>query len=421
MSRAAIYARYSSAQQREASIEDQLRLCEERAVREGWAIHDRYADHGISGASLARPGIQALLRDAIAGKFEVVLTESLDRLSRDQEDIAGIHKRLRFAGVRIVTLSEGEIGGLHIGFKGTMGALYLRDLADKTRRGLRRRVEAGLSGGGNAYGYDVVTKFAASGEPERGERRINAAEAAVVRRICADYAAGKSPKAIALALNKAGVDGPSGKGWGQSTINGNCQRGTGILNNELYVGQLVWNRLTYVKNPDTGKRVSRVNPEAAWISKEVPELRIVDQDLWDRVKARQRGLRKLRAFHEKQRPRMLLSYLLVCGCCGGGFSKVSLNHYGCSTARNKGTCDSRLTVRQDELEGMVLGALQARLMEPALCAEFCEEYIRQRNALRGARNAQLSGARAEHAKLAKEPRAADPGDQGRRAGSRGEG
>ena len=148
------------------------------------------------------------------GSFDVVLTESLDRLSRDQEDIAGVHKRLRFAGVQIVTLSEGEIGELHIGFKGTMGALYLKDLADKTRRGLRGRVEAGLSGGGNSYGYDVVTKFAANGEPERGERRINADQAAIVRHIFNDYAAGKSPKAIAIALNKAGVAGPSRQGLG---------------------------------------------------------------------------------------------------------------------------------------------------------------------------------------------------------------
>ena len=156
------------------------------------------------------------------------------------------------------------------------------------------------------------------------------------------------------------------------------------------------------KNPDTGNRVSRLNPESAWIIKDVPELRIVDQELWDQVKARQGGLKKLRAFHEKQRPRMLLSYLLTCGCCGGGFSKVSQNHYGCSTARNKGTCDNRLTVRQDELEGLVIGALQGRLMDPALCAEFCEEYTRQRNALRGAKNAQLTSARTELAKLAKD-------------------
>src|SRR3546814_13687499 len=99
--------------------------------------------------------------------FAFVLTESLDRVSRDQEDIAGVYKRLRFAGVKMVTLSEGEIAELQIGFKGTMGALYLKDLADKTRSGLRGRVEAGKSGGGNSYGYDVVTNLPDTGEPVR--------------------------------------------------------------------------------------------------------------------------------------------------------------------------------------------------------------------------------------------------------------
>ena len=401
MTKAAIYARYSSDRQRDASIEDQVRLCEERAAREGWQVVQHYADHGVSGASLMRPGVQALMRDAMDRRFDVVLAESLDRLSRDQEDIAGIHKRLRFAGVKIITLSEGEIAELHIGFKGTMGALYLKDLADKTRRGMRGRVEAGKSGGGNSYGYDVVVRVGANGEPERGDRRINEAEAAIVREIFAAYAAGKSPRAIALALNKRNIPGPSGKAWGPSTINGNWRRGTGILNNELYVGRLIWNRLAYVKNPETGNRVSRLNPEAEWIIKDVAELRIVDQSLWDQVKARQGILRKLSEFHEKQRPRMLLSYLLKCGCCCGGFSKVSKLHYGCSTARNKGTCENRLTVRQDELEGLVIGALQYRLMDPALCEEFCAEYTSHMNALRGEKNAQRAAAEAELGKLAR--------------------
>jgi hypothetical protein len=182
-------------------------------------------------------------------------------------------------------------------------------------------------------------------------------------------------------------------GRGPSTINGNRRRGTGILNNELYIGRLVWNRLAYIKNPDTGKRVSRLNDKSALITTDVPELRIIDQDLWERVKERQRDLRKLPSFHEKQRPRMLLSYLLKCGCCGGGFSKVSQNHYGCSTARNKGTCDNRLTIRQNTLEGLVIGALQARLMDPALLAEFCDEYTRHLNKLRTEKNASLVAAR----------------------------
>ena len=231
MTRVALYARYSSDKQREASIEDQIRLCEERAAREGWKVVQHYTDHAISGASLMRPGIQALMQDAQGKKFDLVLTESLDRISRDQEDIAGVYKRLRFAGVQILTLSEGPVSELHIGFKGTMGALYLKDLADKTRRGLRGRVEAGKSGGGNSYGYDVVVKFTAAGEPERGDRRINESEAAIVRDIFTAYAAGKSPKAIAHALNRQKVPGPSGEGWAPSTINGNWRRGTGILNN----------------------------------------------------------------------------------------------------------------------------------------------------------------------------------------------
>ncbi|MAY36694.1 MAG: resolvase, partial [Spongiibacteraceae bacterium] len=139
----AIYARYSTDMQSQASIEDQVRLCTERAEREGWTIVQIYTDHGLSGASMMRPGIQALMQDAQSGKFDIVLAEALDRLSRDQEDIAGIHKRLSFANVQMVTLSEGEISHLHIGLKGTMNALFLKDLADKTRRGLRGRVEAG--------------------------------------------------------------------------------------------------------------------------------------------------------------------------------------------------------------------------------------------------------------------------------------
>jgi site-specific DNA recombinase len=74
--------------------------------------------------------------------------------------------------------------------------------------------------------------------------------------------AGVSPEAIVKALNLEGVAGPFGGSWSPSKVHGNSKRGTGILNNELYVGRMVWNRLRYVKNPDTGKRVSRLNLSA---------------------------------------------------------------------------------------------------------------------------------------------------------------
>ena len=192
--RVAIYARYSSDLQRAASIEDQLRLCRERIERKGWQLIAIYTDRASSGADRLRPGYQKLMEEARSGAFEVVVAEALDRLSRDQEDVAALYKRLRFAGVTIVTLAEGEITDLHVGIKGTMNALFLKDLAAKTHRGLRGRVAAGRSAGGRCYGYDVVHERDGAGELVRGKRRINPEEAAIVRRIFAAYAAGKSPK-----------------------------------------------------------------------------------------------------------------------------------------------------------------------------------------------------------------------------------
>jgi site-specific DNA recombinase len=391
MSRVVIYARYSSDNQRDASIEDQIRVCRQRAEREGWTVINCYTDHAISGASLVRPGVQMLIQDGLAGKFDIVLAEDLDRLSRDQEDIAGIYKRMEFANVKIYTLSDGLVTDLHVGLKGTMNARYLKDLAAKTHRGLRGRVEAGKSGGGNCYGYNVLKRFDAMGEAIRGEREINRDEAAIVERIFREYAAGTSPKAIAHALNREGVPGPSGEGWGPSTIHGNRRRGTGMLNNELYIGRLIWNRLRYVKDPDTGKRVSRENPQSEWLIREVPEKRIVSDELWQAVKAKQAVLEeRAPEFWGKQRGKNLFSFLLKCGECGAGFGKASTTHYACSGARNKGLCRNNLRIRQDLLEAAVLNSLEKHLMDPGLCEQFCTEYVRHMNELRRNHNAALS-------------------------------
>ncbi len=401
MPKVALYARYSSEQQRDASIEDQLRLCRLHAEKQGWTIVDSYSDRAISGGSLLRPGIQEMIQDATRGRFEIILAEAMDRLSRDQEDIAGLFKRMVFAGVKIVTLSEGDVTHLHIGLKGTMNALFLKDLADKTRRGQRGRIEMGKSGGGNAYGYDVVKQFAPNGEPMRGDRSINELEAAVVRRIFLDYANGKSPKHLATALNKEGIQAPTGGDWGFSTINGNRQRGTGILNNEMYIGRMLWNRQRFIKDPDTGKRVSRLNPESEWVIQDVPDLRIVEQDLWDRVKGRQKAIKvnhrtgEPNRLHERQRGKHLFSGLTKCGCCGGGYSTISINLVGCSTARNKGTCDNRLNIRHDQLEARILTALKERIMDPELFKGFCDEFTRQMNRRRMDARATIEASKSE--------------------------
>jgi site-specific DNA recombinase len=408
--KAALYARYSSDNQRDASIEDQLRLCRARAEREGWTVADSYSDRAISGASLLRPGVQELIADGLKRRFDIILTESLDRLSRDQEDIAGFYKRMRFAGINIVTLSEGEVSELHIGLKGTMGALYLKDLADKTRRGLRGRIEDGKSGGGLCYGYDVVRQLDETGAASRGERTINEAEANIVRRIYIDYLAGKSSRTIAMLLNSEGLPGPQGSEWGPSTIHGNPKRGTGILNNELYIGKLVWNRLRYLKDPDTGKRVSRLNPESEWAVQDVSELRIIDQNLWDAVKQRQSQLALEPgtkpgdnfSLNDRRRPKHLFTGMVKCGYCGGGYSMISKDMLGCTNARTKGTCNNRLNIRRDTLEASILNGLDKHLMEPELFKEFCEEFTREVNKARMQARVSLESASAEIKRIDRE-------------------
>ena len=114
-------------------------------------------------------------------------------------------------------------------------------------------------------------------------RVIDDAEAAIVRRIFTAFAAGKSPRTIARELNAERIPGPGGRPWSDTTIRGHTLRRTGILHNELYIGRLVWNKQRYVKEPSTGKRLARINPENEWVIQDVPELRIVDDDLWHRV------------------------------------------------------------------------------------------------------------------------------------------
>lgn len=394
MTRAALYARYSSDQQNAASITDQLRICRERAEREGWQVVGTYEDAAISGASLIlRPGIQALIQDARTGQFDLVLTEALDRVSRDQADVATLFKHLQFAGIPMITLAEGEISELHVGLKGTMNALFLKDLAKKTHRGLRGRVEKGFAAGPVGYGYRKVRRITSEGELVRGERAIEQAEALIINRIFREFASGKSPRAIVGDLNAEGIPGPSGKPWRDTTIRGKPKLGTGIINNELYTGVLVWNHKRYVKDPNTGRQVTRYNPESEWIRSEVPALRIVADDLWQAAKRQQRALaeqyasireaaqaRSMHA-HALRRPAYLLSGLLECGVCGGNYAIVVDDRYGCVNRQRSHTCTNSRTITRANLERRALAGIAEKLVSAdkveAAVAAYAEHINRE--------------------------------------------
>lgn len=400
--RAIIYARYSSDAQRDASIDDQLRICRVRAEREGWNVVAEFTDAAISGSTLRRPGYQNLLEYLGAGEVDIVLAESLDRFSRDQEHVAAFYKRTRFHRVRVVTLAEGDITELHVGFKGTLGAVFLKDLAAKTHRGEEGCILAGRAFGNPPYGYRVVRRIGWDGEFERGLREIDPVQAGIIRRVFTDYAAGRSPLAIARALNAEGVPGPAGGPWYHASIRGRAARGDGILRNPIYVGRLMWNRSSSLVDPDTGSRRRRSNAEREVVTVALPHLRIIDDVLWqavqDRLVAesvpRSGQTAKPTGFWNHRRPRHLLTGKVVCGACGGLVGRVGGAYLGCLAAR-EGACRNRRTMARHTLESRVLGILERDLMQPKLVAAFVSSFNQEAARLQREASAGLDTTRRE--------------------------
>jgi site-specific DNA recombinase len=395
--RCAIYARFSTDKQDVLSIETQLMMCRREIAREGWDEVVVFTDAAESAATMHRPGMKALLAAVATGNIEVVYADALDRLSRSQADIAMLFERLRFRGIVLATRKEGRVTPLHIGMMGTINAEQLSATSEKTRDALIRRHAMGRNPGGSAYGYEKRIEHDGNGERIRGLQQIVPGEAAVVVRIFENYAAGLSPIAIARRLNADGVPSPrNGKtarprlgkaaAWTPNTITGNAARGTGILNNPLYVGQRPYGKQTYRKNPDTGKRHAFINPEHMRASPvEAPELRIVPKELWDRVKARQATLATASKphtdvsalpFFAQQRPKYLLTGKMTCGECGASYAKSGKSRFGCQGAAKKGPtwCGNRLTIRQDEIDRRVLAGLSSEMLRDDVVAAFRTEY-----------------------------------------------
>ena len=377
MPRCAIYARFSTDRQSPNSAEDQVRICREHAAREGWEISEVYADLAISGASNRRPGMTAMLQDAAAGSFDILLAEGLDRIARNQADIATIYQRLEFAKVAIVTLSEGRVNELHIGLKGTMGALFLKDLGDKIRRGQRGSIARGRIPGGLCYGYEAAPELRADGTLDRGIRRINPEQAEVVRRIYREYRDGRSPKKIAHGLNADGIPSARGGEWRASALIGAKGRLIGVLRNPIYVGRFVYNRVKMVRDPDSRNRVSRANDADARLEGSFPELRIVDDELWTAVQQARSERGELTLAYRK-RPKHFLSGLVQCAACGGNVVVIGGNRWGCSRHCQAGTCPNARRIAGEELNSRVLAGLQRQLLSPEAVALLVREYHAER-------------------------------------------
>jgi site-specific DNA recombinase len=379
--RAAIYARYSTDNQNESSIVDQLRRARAHAAHNGLTIIAELADPGLSGTLRHRPGVDALIAMIERHQIDIVLTEDVERVYRDSEHLAYFRKLTAFHRVRIVQLSGGDDSPISVGLKGILSEALLERLAAMTHRGL----EGVILGGrliAAPYGYRKVQRLGPDGEPVRGLREVDEAEAAVIRRIFRDYAAGASPRAIAQALNRENIPGPGGRIWNDDTIRGRGRRVEGILRNPIYDGRILWNRRRNKRRPDTGARAREERDPDQYVWVDAETLHIVPRELWQAVQERLAGNAATRrpapgpglpGYWDRRRPRYLLTNKTFCGLCGATLYLFGKDYLTCSAGRN-GACRSRVSIRRPALTALAVDALRRHLMPPKLLAAFVEAY-----------------------------------------------
>ncbi len=378
-----------------------MRQCRAEIARRGWQEVAVHSDSEIPGmVSQGRPGYQRLLKAAKTREFDVIVVDELSRLARRSSELVSLTERLRFWDIGLVAVLDGmdsvmspEAAKAIIALKSYTNEAEGQANAHRSRRGLAGRVLAGLHAGGAPYGYRTRPVHADKpGDPpgtglEIGHAYvIHEGEAEVIRRIFRMYADGMSTRRIAALLNAEGVVPPGARWrdrqgvrrtWSHGAIFGNPKHGLGILNNQKYVGRLIWNRSTWPRDPDRdATQVRRDLPEEKWVVQEAPELRIVPQELWEAAKARQqersRGGSRSAAHWRNRR---LLSGLLICGKCGGTYVLRGANTYSCSTRQNRGevVCDCMVTVDAAAAEHAILHEL-----EDLFCTDgFLDRLVQQ--------------------------------------------
>jgi len=377
--RAALYARFSTDQQRVESIADQFYQCEKIAEREGFEIVDRFSDAAISGGTATRPGYQKMLTAARDRKFDVLICEDISRLTRNRAEFGPRSAELEDLKVNLVTATGDDTRrdgwGLTIQIKLAMSEHARREASYRTRRGLEGKAKDGAHAGGKSYGYTSVDKV----------RVVDEAQAKIVKQIFEWRAAGWSGQRIARQLNDDGVpspgstwartdDGPRRKvkaGWRSSAILGDPKRGCGILNNDLYRGKIVWGKSKWTRSAaDSSKRTpSRVNP-SEWITHDDESLRIVSDELWNAVYKIQNTPSPKRdaiaagiAKYKKGRDSKYLFGSLFRCSCGSSYIGHGKNLYHCA-GNHANNCTNDLRFNREEAHDAVHGMLKDHLKSP---------------------------------------------------------
>lgn len=407
--RVALYARYSSDQQRATSIEDQFRNCRRRAEAEGWTIVREFSDAAMSGTDASRPQYQAMLTAASHREFDVLLVDDLSRLTRDSVEQERTIRRLEFQGLRLVATSDGydsqsKARKVHRGVKGLMNEIFLDDLRERVHRGLSGQAHKGYWCGGKAYGFRLKPILDSSQRDAYGQAarigtrlEIDPEQAKVVREIFQRFAEGASYTVIAADLNARNVPSPGStwkrqtrrcRGWMNSAVRV-------ILLNPLYTGRVRWNVSQFVRDPDTGKYKRLRRPESDWHEFRDESLQIVSDELFEQAQRRTR----YRSNPDKRlkcgyKPKYLLSGLLICDRCRSHYVIADARSYACSSYINggPGACSNGTRVRRDTLEAAILEPVRRDLLSPERVEAMAREmqrYYAERVKTQESRSAQI--------------------------------
>ena len=335
----AIYARYSSDLQNKRSCEDQVIECQQFIERQddlrGRPI-EIFTDNAISGSFIrSRPGMVRLMDAIEQQNISAIVSESLDRISRSLSETDEIYRLCTHYGIPIFTVMEGIIQKIHVGLSGTVNSMFIEQVSHRVKRGQAGNIRQGKAANAPPYGYKVKY-LNDQGVPERGLREIDPEQAKIVQRIYNEFCSGKTLREIITSLNNEGIPSPRGGKWGRWSVLGHLERGFGILQNAMYIGQLVWNRNNFVKHPITGLRRIRPNPKEIWLSNTCEDLRIISDDQWMEA---QHLIQKSQA--PPRRPRKNnppLEFDIYCSQCGAKTARHGFNYTTCSNHKYTGTC-----------------------------------------------------------------------------------
>jgi site-specific DNA recombinase len=353
---AVIYARYSSANQREESIEAQVRACQEYAKRTGLQIIDIYADSAKTGTNAERENFQKMIEDSAKGKFRYVVIHKLDRFSRDRYDSVTYKRKLKVNGVILRSVLENLDGSpesqiLESLLEG-MAAYYSQNLSRECLKGLLENGHKCLHNGGiPPLGYDV--------DKTTRNYVVNEQEAEIVRFIFSSYAEGIGYNQILKHLNAMGYRSKRGHEFGKNSLHD-------LLKNERYTGVYTYN--LRLEKDVTGTRNPQFKPKDEWIYVEGGMPAIIDRETFGKVQVKMANNKK-NAGHFKTKRVYMLAGIIQCGECGApmyGNCHIDGRHgkeylaYECSGKSYKKICDSK-GVRKENIENYVLGQLQNNL------------------------------------------------------------